>query len=380
MEPVFEDVIDEPQKKKKKVTKIAAEPVETAKVTESATVKRKKAKKVVKVEVESQKENEVVSVEKKPKKEKKKKVVESEKQENEGKNEVNTDVANDKIQQAKDKKKEKKKLWKKKLSFESVEAKFSDLLEKLSKTTSRFQEGEELVKKEVEEKRVTENESEVLLRVYARNLRVEKHRQKISRKIGEFASLELLKKNLGDLVSAGKVTKNDAALIVKKWKTREIRRIGRQEEKQLSLVCFHCREVGHRLADCPQKKSSDGAGVCFKCGSTEHDIYKCNKKNIKGFPYATCFLCKEMGHLSRDCHQNSKGIYPDGGKCMVCGSNKHLKRDCPELAAQKKGVEEKREFKGRSFNAMESADVDYDPTAEVAQKKDSQKKAKHIKF
>lgn len=34
---------------------------------------------------------------------------------------------------------------------------------------------------------------------------------------------------------------------------------------------------------------------------------------LQGFPYATCFVCKQQGHLSRDCDKNANGIYPDGG-------------------------------------------------------------------
>lgn len=32
------------------------------------------------------------------------------------------------------------------------------------------------------------------------------------------------------------------------------------------------------------------------------------------FPYAKCFMCGEMGHLSRSCPDNPKGLYAEG-KC-----------------------------------------------------------------
>lgn len=48
------------------------------------------------------------------------------------------------------------------------------------------------------------------------------------------------------------------------------------------------------------------------------------------YPYATCFICKEVGHISKDCPQNERGLYPNGGCCLECGSVRHLRKDCPE--------------------------------------------------
>ena len=49
------------------------------------------------------------------------------------------------------------------------------------------------------------------------------------------------------------------------------------------------------------------------------------------FPYAKCFICKEIGHLSKQCPDNPRGLYPNGGCCKWCSSVEHYKRDCPEL-------------------------------------------------
>ncbi|NXP80733.1 ZCHC9 protein, partial [Ramphastos sulfuratus] len=127
----------------------------------------------------------------------------------------------------------------------------------------------------------------------------------------------------------------EVAVALKKDKRRENRRLKRKERKKNSMVCFHCREPGHGVADCPAVLESEetGTGICYRCGSTEHDIGKCRAKvdpAVGAFPYAKCFICGEMGHLSRSCPDNPKGLYAEGGGCKLCGSVEHFKKDCPE--------------------------------------------------
>ncbi|NWH38972.1 ZCHC9 protein, partial [Chloropsis hardwickii] len=122
----------------------------------------------------------------------------------------------------------------------------------------------------------------------------------------------------------------------RKDRRRESRRLRRQERKRNAMVCFHCREPGHGVADCPAVLESQdmGTGICYRCGSTEHDLSKCRAKVDPAagpFPYAKCFICGEMGHLSRSCPDNPKGLYAEaGGGCKLCGSVEHFKKDCPE--------------------------------------------------
>ncbi|CAI8020885.1 Zinc finger CCHC domain-containing protein 9, partial [Geodia barretti] len=88
--------------------------------------------------------------------------------------------------------------------------------------------------------------------------------------------------------------------------------------------------AGHWLGDCPLAPSSS-AGVCFKCGSSEHTCQQCHAKVPSGeFPYAKCFICGEIGHLTRSCPDNPRGLYPRGGGCKICGSVEHLKANCPD--------------------------------------------------
>ncbi|KAM9331571.1 zinc finger CCHC domain-containing protein 9 [Gastrophryne carolinensis] len=113
------------------------------------------------------------------------------------------------------------------------------------------------------------------------------------------------------------------------------RRLKRQNDKKSRMVCFHCRKPGHGMADCTeaQRCQEMGTGICFRCGSTEHEVHKCRAKvdpALGEFPYAKCFICGEMGHLSRSCPDNPKGLYAEGGGCRICGSVEHFQRDCPE--------------------------------------------------
>lgn len=48
----------------------------------------------------------------------------------------------------------------------------------------------------------------------------------------------------------------------------------------LLQLCFNCRKPGHGLADCPEADRDEemGRGICYRCGSTEHEIQKCRAK------------------------------------------------------------------------------------------------------
>ncbi|XP_038067089.1 zinc finger CCHC domain-containing protein 9-like isoform X2 [Patiria miniata] len=128
----------------------------------------------------------------------------------------------------------------------------------------------------------------------------------------------------------------------KKDKRREERRLKRIKKKSNKMVCYHCREAGHGVADCPKMllDEEQGTGICFRCGSTEHEASKCTAKvdPSKGdFPFAKCFICQETGHLSNSCPDNPRGLYPLGGSCKHCGSVEHRNQHCPHgLDAQKR--------------------------------------------
>lgn len=130
---------------------------------------------------------------------------------------------------------------------------------------------------------------------------------------------------------------------LKKDRRREDRRIKRQNDKKSNMLCFNCRKPGHGLADCPDAERDEemGRDICYRCGSTEHEIQKCRAKvdpALGEYPYAKCFTCGKTGHLSRACPDNPKGLYAAGGCCRVCGSVEHFQKDCPEHQAATNSV------------------------------------------
>ncbi|KAK0412995.1 hypothetical protein QR680_006528 [Steinernema hermaphroditum] len=189
-------------------------------------------------------------------------------------------------------------------------------------------------------------------------------------------TLDDVKKLVNKQVRSGTISRTEAGHVVKKWKMREKRRVGRQTDKQTAQFCYACRQSGHKVSDCPNSSEKDfNSGLCFKCGSTEHTSSKCPRKNVKGFPYASCFICKKQGHLSRDCPDNSKGIYPDGGSCNVCGSQMHLRKDCPTLQ-QKSADKEAKEV----ALVEQGSDVGGDEDVVVKKPKVTKKGPRRVKF
>ncbi|XP_038222580.1 zinc finger CCHC domain-containing protein 9-like [Zerene cesonia] len=158
----------------------------------------------------------------------------------------------------------------------------------------------------------------------------------------------------------------------------------RRAEKALARlkrdVCYNCRKGGHNLSDCPDLKSNipgvDSAdGVCFKCGSTEHRQNECKVQRDKEFRFATCFICREPGHLARQCPDNPKGLYPNGGSCKLCGDVTHLRKDCPT-------VTEKKESTSIKLSTLETSDniEDIGQSSKPIVSAEPSKKPKKIKF
>eukprot|EP01038_Epipyxis_sp_PR26KG_P016253 gene16253-22132_t len=122
----------------------------------------------------------------------------------------------------------------------------------------------------------------------------------------------------------------------------------RERNEANFTICLGCRKRGHFLKDCPKlpvaakavnniKTNENVREMCFNCGSKEHTLKSCLEPKIRNtftnkilLKYANCFICKQDGHIARDCQENANGLYPMGGCCHICLQKTHLARDCPD--------------------------------------------------
>ena len=158
------------------------------------------------------------------------------------------------------------------------------------------------------------------------------------------AKLQKIKKCLND---EGGI---NARVKLLKQKARKLRTTKKKIEKNLGNLknslkrCLNCKKRGHIVEDCPfkndennedNKKENNDEGICYNCGSHEHNLYNCDKPiDYNNLPFALCFKCKKRGHISANCPENENGIYIHGGSCFVCGAKAHLAKNCPQKQAK----------------------------------------------
>ena len=112
----------------------------------------------------------------------------------------------------------------------------------------------------------------------------------------------------------------------------------REQQEANFTICLGCRKRGHFVKDCPRYSMTPSerqqlcGELCFNCGSFDHTLKNCPvPRNRNGdLPFASCFICKQSGHISRDCPENANGLYPKGGCCHICFQKNHLAKDCPD--------------------------------------------------
>lgn len=154
---------------------------------------------------------------------------------------------------------------------------------------------------------------------------------------------------------------------------RNRRRKQQDQNRKKQVTCYHCRQQGHLVAECPSKPNTDveDTAICYKCGSTEHSLSHCPKRNDgkpTDLPYASCFLCKKKGHLISKCPENTKGIFVNGGECRKCGSKEHVASQCTETKStkDKKPIQDDQEEVDELLEAESPHPVKKSPTKDIS--------------
>lgn len=186
-------------------------------------------------------------------------------------------------------------------------------------------------------------------------------------------NLKVLKQSL---IAKG-IPRGEIKVTMKLERRKAEKALAREKKKS----CFHCRMSGHVLSECPEleyKQSHDSttAGICFKCGSTEHTHSECRVVKGQDFRFAKCFVCNEQGHISRQCPDNPKGLYPKGGACRECGNVTHLKKDCPTLLKTK----EETAIRLQTLDSKSLEKLDEEIQTSTSNENKSKKNKKVIKF
>ena len=60
---------------------------------------------------------------------------------------------------------------------------------------------------------------------------------------------------------------------------------GKAFEENPALKCHNCRQFGHLSKECPNETKR---ATCILCGKDSHDSFDCNEK--------MCFRCNKRGH------------------------------------------------------------------------------------
>jgi len=121
-------------------------------------------------------------------------------------------------------------------------------------------------------------------------------------------------------------------------------------DRDISIKCNNCGEVGHRQFECPNPLLE--SFCCHLCGGS-HDPSECSS--------IICFRCNRFGHHSRFCDNNR--ALKDISVCTLCGLTSHSTSACAIFVSSERFPKGGRGGRGkRSENESEEIKTDLENT------------------
>jgi len=111
----------------------------------------------------------------------------------------------------------------------------------------------------------------------------------------------------------------------------EARRLKRKALRESDKECFVCRQTGHLSQECPQNtdtsESRNTPKICYRCGRLDHSLKDCKRP-----PQKPNRKRKRTDEETNDDSSAEVGEqeYLPYAKCYVCHQNGHLAGSCPE--------------------------------------------------
>lgn len=111
----------------------------------------------------------------------------------------------------------------------------------------------------------------------------------------------------------------------------EARRLKRKALRESDKECFFCRQTGHLSQDCPQNTDTaelhNTPKICYRCGRIDHSLKDCKKA-----PQKSNRKRKRDGEVSDDSSAEvpEEQEYLPYAKCYVCQQSGHLAGFCPQ--------------------------------------------------